>query len=154
MTQELLTALYIAASVLFILSLGGLSDQEKAKKAVWYGIIGMIIAIFGTILGPDMKLDKLLIPALVVGSIIGLVVALKVQMTGMPQLVAALHSFVGLAAVFIGINSSIEPPQNLSNVEIVSGLNKEDTVFILPSKSLFDYQKRFKERVQASFSFG
>ena len=52
MTQELLTALYIAASVLFILSLGGLSDQEKAKKAVWYGIIGMIIAIFGTILGP------------------------------------------------------------------------------------------------------
>ncbi len=51
MTQELLTALYIAASVLFILSLGGLSDQEKAKKAVWYGIIGMIIAIFGTILG-------------------------------------------------------------------------------------------------------
>jgi len=119
MTQELLTALYIAASVLFILSLGGLSDQEKAKKAVWYGIIGMTIAIFGTILGPDMKLDKLLIPALVVGSIIGLVVALKVQMTGMPQLVAALHSFVGLAAVFIGINSSIEPPQNLSNVEII-----------------------------------
>ena len=119
MTQELLTALYIAASVLFILSLGGLSDQEKAKKAVWYGIIGMIIAIFGTILGPDMKLDKLLIPALVVGSIIGLVVALKVQMTGMPQLVAALHSFVGLAAVFIGMNSSIEPPQNLSNVEII-----------------------------------
>ena len=119
MTQELLTALYIAASVLFILSLGGLSDQEKAKKAVWYGIIGMVIAIFGTILGPDMKLDKLLIPALVVGSIIGLVVALKVQMTGMPQLVAALHSFVGLAAVFIGINSSIEPPQNLSNVEII-----------------------------------
>ena len=119
MTQELLTALYIAASVLFILSLGGLSDQEKAKKAVWYGIIGMIIAIFGTILGPDMKLDKLLIPALVVGSIIGLVVAVKVQMTGMPQLVAALHSFVGLAAVFIGINSSIEPPQNLSNVEII-----------------------------------
>ena len=119
MTQELLTALYIAASVLFILSLGGLSDQEKAKKAVWYGIIGMIIAIFGTILGPDMKLDKLLIPALVVGSIIGLVVALKVRMTGMPQLVAALHSFVGLAAVFIGINSSIEPPQNLSSVEII-----------------------------------
>ena len=64
MTQELLTALYIAASVLFILSLGGLSDQEKAKKAVWYGIIGMMIAIFGTILGPDMKLDKLLIPCL------------------------------------------------------------------------------------------
>ena len=72
MTQELLTALYIAASVLFILSLGGLSDQEKAKKAVWYGIIGMIIAIFGTILGPDMKLDKLLIPALLIGSIIAL----------------------------------------------------------------------------------
>ena len=120
MTQELLTALYIAASVLFILSLGGLSDQEKAKKAVWYGIIGMIIAIFGTILGPDMKLDKLLIPALVVGSIIGLVVALKVQMTGMPQLVAALHSFVGLAAVFIGINSSkiINHLQNENMLEV------------------------------------
>ena len=109
MTIGLLTASYITSSVLFILALGGLSNQEKAKRAVWYGIVGMEIAVFATIYGNQVfSTDWLnwLIAAILVGSIIGAIVAKKVQMTGMPQLVAALHSFVGLAAVFIGINSA------------------------------------------------
>ena len=119
MSSELVTSLYIGASVLFILSLGGLSNEEKAKRAVWFGIVGMIIAIVGTIFGPKIIYHKWLIPSLIIGSIIGAIVAQRVKMTGMPQLVAALHSFVGLAAVFIGINSSLQPPINLSNVEII-----------------------------------
>ena len=106
-------------SVLFILSLGGLSNEEKAKRAVWYGIFGMIIAVFGTIFGPNTNYDEWLLPTIIIGSIIGILVAQKVKMTGMPQLVAALHSFVGLAAVFIGINSALEPPKNLSNIELI-----------------------------------
>ncbi len=121
MSYGFVTAAYISASVLFILSLGGLSNQESAKRAVWFGIIGMAIAIVATILGPGFNPEgyKMLFPALIVGAIIGSVVAIRVQMTGMPQLVAALHSFVGLAAVFIGINSDLHPPLELSAVEIV-----------------------------------
>ena len=109
LSTELVTAAYIGSSVLFILSLGGLSNQEKAKRGVWFGIVGMAIAILATVLGSEMILSKYLIPSLIVGSIIGLFVAQRVQMTGMPELVAALHSFVGLAAVFIGLNQEINP---------------------------------------------
>ena len=112
MTIGLLTASYITSSVLFILALGGLSNQEKAKRAVWYGIVGMAIAVIATLLGKEIFLTEWLewlIAAIIIGSIIGIIVAKKVQMTGMPQLVAALHSFVGLAAVFIGINSALLP---------------------------------------------
>ena len=109
LSTELVTAAYIGSSVLFILSLGGLSNQEKAKRGVWFGIVGMAIAILATVLGPEMSVSKYLIPSLIVGSIIGLFVAQRVQMTGMPELVAALHSFVGLAAVFIGFNQEINP---------------------------------------------
>ena len=101
LSKELVTAAYIGSSVLFILSLGGLSNQEKAKRGVWFGIVGMAIAILATVLGPEMSVSKYLIPSLIVGSIIGLFVAQRVQMTGMPELVAALHSFVGLAAVLL-----------------------------------------------------
>jgi NAD(P) transhydrogenase subunit beta len=114
-----MTAAYIAASVLFILSLGGLSNQEKAKRAIWFGIVGMAIAVFATIFGPQVGNYGWLIPMLVIGAGIGVVVALRVEMTGMPQLVAALHSFVGLAAVLIGINSDMNPPAGLSPVEEV-----------------------------------
>jgi proton-translocating NAD(P)+ transhydrogenase subunit beta len=107
MSIGLVTAAYIAASVLFILALGGLSNQEKAKRAIWYGIIGMAIAIFATVAGPQMDVGAILIVMMAIGAVVGAVVAQRVQMTGMPQLVAALHSFVGLAAVFIGINSAI-----------------------------------------------
>lgn len=121
MSNGLVTASYIAASVLFILALGGLSNQEKAKRAIWFGIIGMFIAVFGTILGPNVNISFLsfLLPALIVGSIIGVMLAQRVQMTQMPELVAALHSFVGLAAVFIGINSDLNPPSDLIGAEIV-----------------------------------
>mgnify|MGYP003343491180 FL=1 len=132
MTIGLLTASYITSSVLFILALGGLSNQEKAKRAVWYGIVGMAIAVFATIYGNQVFFTKWLnwlIAAILVGSIIGAIVAKKVQMTGMPQLVAALHSFVGLAAVFIGINSAMLPHSDMNstqymihNVEVFIGV--------------------------------
>ena len=121
MTIGILTASYITSSVLFILALGGLSNQEKAKRAVWYGIFGMAIAVAATIFGNQVFLTQWLnwlIGAIVIGSIIGVIVAKKVQMTGMPQLVAALHSFVGLAAVFIGINSALLPHSNFSDAQL------------------------------------
>ena len=106
------TAAYIASAVLFILALGGLSGQESAKRAVWYGIVGMAVAILATISGLTGHVPwPLLIGALVVGAGIGLVLAQRVEMTGMPQLVAALHSFVGMAAVLIGLNSDLGPHQ-------------------------------------------
>ena len=104
------TAAYIASSVLFILALGGLSGQESAKRAVWYGIVGMAVAILATISGLGGQISwPLLMGALVVGAGIGLVLAQRVEMTGMPELVAALHSFVGMAAVLIGLNSDLGP---------------------------------------------
>ncbi|MEX0504133.1 NAD(P)(+) transhydrogenase (Re/Si-specific) subunit beta [Alphaproteobacteria bacterium LSUCC0719] len=117
MSFNIVTAVYIAASVLFILSLGGLSNQESAKRAVWYGIVGMGLAVGATIFGPQVTLSGMLLMMIAVGSVIGLVVAQRVEMTGMPQLVAALHTFVGLAAVFIGINSDLAPPQGLVGAE-------------------------------------
>ena len=117
LSENIVTALYIAASVLFILSLGGLSGQESAKRAVWYGIVGMAVAVIGTIFSPAVTITSSLLPLLVVGAVVGGIVAMRVEMTGMPQLVAALHSFVGLAAVFIGINSDIVPPEGLIGAE-------------------------------------
>jgi NAD(P) transhydrogenase subunit beta len=99
MSEGFVTASYIAASVLFILSLGGLSDQESAKRSVWYGIVGMAIAVLATVFGPEVSIGTLLIGAVAIGAIMGAIVARRVGMTEMPQLVAALHSFVGLAAV-------------------------------------------------------
>jgi len=116
---ELQTAAYITAAVLFILSLGGLKDQESAKRGVWFGIIGMAIAVVATIAGPGVAMSGLLAVVLVVGAIAGVIVATRVEMTGMPQLVAALHSFVGLAAVFIGLNSDLTVLDFASNAEQV-----------------------------------
>ena len=117
MSFNIVTAVYIAASVLFILSLGGLSNQESAKRAVWYGIVGMALAVGATIFGPQVEISSMLLMMIGIGSVIGLVVAQRVEMTGMPQLVAALHTFVGLAAVFIGINSDLAPPEGLVGAE-------------------------------------
>ena len=108
MSIGIVSAAYIAASVLFILALGGLSNIESAKRAVWYGIGGMAIAVVATIFGPDSGNYLLLLIAIAAGSYAGYYVAGRVQMTEMPQLVAALHSFVGLAAVFIGLNAELE----------------------------------------------
>ncbi len=117
MTFGLQTAAYIVAIVLFILSLGGLSGQESAKRAVWYGIVGMALAVAATVFGPDFALKPIVIGSLVVGALIGAVIAMRVEMTGMPQLVAFMHSFVGLAAVFIGINSDLTPVHHASGAE-------------------------------------
>ncbi|TBX29063.1 NAD(P)(+) transhydrogenase (Re/Si-specific) subunit beta [Nioella sediminis] len=102
------TAAYVVAAVLFILSLGGLSGQESAKRAVWYGIAGMALAVFATLIGPGSGLWLLSILLIAGGGIIGWYVAKKVEMTEMPQLVAAMHSLVGLAAVFVGFNAHFE----------------------------------------------
>jgi len=102
------TAAYVVAAVLFILSLGGLSGQESAKRAVWYGIVGMGLAVFATLIGPGSGLWLLSLLLIAAGGAIGVMVATRVQMTEMPQLVAAMHSLVGLAAVFVGYNAHIE----------------------------------------------
>ena len=129
MTIGLQTAAYLSATVLFILALGGLSNQEKAKRAVWVGIIGMAIAVLATVAGSEVSMSSMLIGAIVIGAVIGAIVAMRVEMTGMPQLVAALHSFVGLAAVFIGINSDLsvhdfasEAARIIHEVEIFLGV--------------------------------
>ena len=104
------SAAYVVAAVLFILALGGLSNQEKAKRAIWYGIVGMGLAVLATLFGPALHGAVPLLVAVVMialGAAAGVVVAQRVQMTEMPQLVAALHSFVGLAAVFIGLNADV-----------------------------------------------
>ena len=108
LAQGFVSAAAITASVLFILSLGGLSNQEKAKRAVWYGIIGMFIAVVFTVFGPGIGAYWLMVPMIAIGSVIGWIVAKRVAMTEMPQLVAALHSFVGLAAVFVAWNADLE----------------------------------------------
>ena len=108
MSIGIVSAAYIAAAVLFILALGGLSGQESAKRAVWYGIAGMALAVAATVLSPDVANVWIIAVMVAVGSALGWYVAMRVQMTEMPQLVAALHSFVGLAAVLIGFNAHLE----------------------------------------------
>ncbi|MDF1802779.1 NAD(P)(+) transhydrogenase (Re/Si-specific) subunit beta [Thalassovita sp.] len=108
MSIGIVAAAYIAAAVLFILSLGGLSGQESAKRAVWYGIVGMALAVVATVFGPGMGNLLIVLIMVLAGAFLGQMVAQKVEMTEMPQLVAALHSFVGLAAVFIGFNAQFE----------------------------------------------
>jgi len=107
LSNGLVSAAYIAASVLFILALGGLRNQETAKRAIWYGIVGMGVAMAATILSPGVGNMWLIILTVGAGAAAGVYIAQRVQMTEMPQLVAALHSFVGLAAVFIGLNADI-----------------------------------------------
>lgn len=108
-SAQLQTAAYLFASILFILSLGGLSSQESAKRGVFYGIIGMAIAILSTVFGEDVEGHIYIVIAIAIASVIGIIVARKVEMTSMPQLVAILHSFVGLAAVLVGFGSYLDP---------------------------------------------
>tara|TARA_R110000764_G_scaffold68297_1_gene141692 strand:- start:4072 stop:5508 length:1437 start_codon:yes stop_codon:yes gene_type:complete len=102
------TAAYVVAAILFILSLGGLSGQESAKRAVWYGIAGMALAVFATLIGPGAGYWLLSLVLIAAGGAIGYQLATKVQMTQMPELVAAMHSLVGLAAVFVGFVAHFE----------------------------------------------
>jgi NAD(P) transhydrogenase subunit beta len=123
---EIQTAAYLFASILFILSLGGLSSQESAKRGVLYGMAGMFIAIASTVVGlgegVQVEAYMYIAVAIAVASLIGIIVARKVEMTGMPQLVAILHSFVGLAAVLVGYGSYIDhmghiTPEDLKGAE-------------------------------------
>ena len=100
-------AAYVVAGILFILSLGGLSGQESAKRAVWYGIVGMAIAVFATIVGPGSGMWFISLVLIAGGAAVGYQLATKVEMTQMPELVAIMHSLVGLAAVFVGFNADI-----------------------------------------------
>ena len=125
-------AAYVVAGVLFILSLGGLSGQESAKRAVWYGIVGMAIAVFATLVGPGSGLWLLSLILIAAGGLIGYYVAQKVQMTEMPQLVAAMHSLVGLAAVFVGFNA--EMTINLVEAAKAAGDTVEGAFALLVAK--------------------
>jgi len=102
------TAAYVVAAVLFILSLGGLSGHESAKRAVWYGIVGMGLAVGATLIGPGSGFWLVSLVLIGLGGFIGMQLAQRVQMTQMPELVAAMHSLVGLAAVFVGFNADLE----------------------------------------------
>jgi len=124
-----ITAAYIAAAILFILSLSGLSNQETSRRGNWYGIIGMALAMIATILNPNVDSYGWLIIAMLIGGAIGVRLALKVEMTQMPELVAILHSFVGMAAVLVGFASYFDPEadfvgaaQTIHNVEIYLGI--------------------------------
>lgn len=116
------TAAYVVSAVLFILSLGGLSGQESAKRAVWYGIAGMALAIVATLIGPGSGLWWLSVLLIAGGGAIGYQLATRVQMTQMPELVAAMHSLVGLAAVFVGFIAHIE----LNRVAGLSGAEAKE----------------------------
>ncbi|NBI13400.1 Re/Si-specific NAD(P)(+) transhydrogenase subunit beta [[Haemophilus] felis] len=105
MSEGLVQAAYIVAALLFIMSLAGLSKHETAKAGCWYGIVGMTIALVATIFGPESQGTIWILLAMAIGAVIGVRRALKVEMTEMPELVAILHSFVGLAAVLVGFNS-------------------------------------------------
>ena len=121
------TAAYVVAAILFILSLGGLSGQESAKRAVWYGIVGMALSVFATLIGPGSGLWFFSMILIAGGGIIGYLLASKVEMTQMPELVAGMHALVGLAAVFVGFIADFE----MGNVALAkeAGTTKDLTGF-------------------------
>jgi NAD(P) transhydrogenase subunit beta len=117
MSSQLVTAAYLGAVILFILALGGLSNPETARRGNAYGMVGMALALVATIVGAVTSNFEVLAGALIIGSAIGLLLARRVQMTQMPELVAILHSLVGLAAVLVGFASFLEPAESLAGVE-------------------------------------
>lgn len=117
MTQGIVIAAYIGASILFILSLSGLSKQETAKRGNLYGMVGMALAIVATVLSQHVEAYGLLIVMMLIGAAIGTYLAKQVAMTSMPELVAVLHSFVGMAAVLVGIASYLDPKASFIGVE-------------------------------------
>ena len=108
MSLGLVSAAYIVAAILFIMSLAGLSKQESAQNGNWYGIVGMTIALIATISSPGVDGVAWIILAMLIGGAIGARLAMRVEMTEMPELIAILHSFVGLAAVLVGFNSYLD----------------------------------------------
>ncbi|HHF3143957.1 TPA: Re/Si-specific NAD(P)(+) transhydrogenase subunit beta [Vibrio diabolicus] len=119
MSAGLVQAAYIVAALFFIMSLAGLSKQESARNGNYYGIVGMTIALIATIFSPDAQGFGWIIIAMAIGGAIGIFYAKKVEMTEMPELVAILHSFVGLAAVLVGYNSYLDAPEAATHAEHV-----------------------------------
>ncbi|CAA9891394.1 pyridine nucleotide transhydrogenase, beta subunit [Candidatus Methylobacter favarea] len=117
MSQSLITMSYIVATILFILSLSGLSHQETARRGNYYGMLGMAIAIIATALNGSFNAYVILIIALLIGGAIGVTAAFKVEMTQMPELVAIMHSLVGMAAVLVGYANFMDPSATLIGVE-------------------------------------
>ncbi len=117
MPETLVTISYLVAGILFIFSLGGLSAQESARRGNLFGMIGMALAVGVTAFGPHAASYGVLVGALVIGGGIGAALAARVEMTAMPQLVAMLHSFVGLAAVLVGFGGTLDPSDTLQGVE-------------------------------------
>src|ERR1035437_7905892 len=121
MSESLATVSYIGATILFILSLGGLSNPETSRRGNLYGIIGMTIAVLATVFGPRVTMAGIpyILGAMVVGGSIGLYAARTVQMTQMPELVALMHSLVGLAACLVGFANYLDPSAASHLVEVV-----------------------------------
>ncbi|KWB69814.1 NAD(P) transhydrogenase subunit beta [Burkholderia ubonensis] len=119
MNSNLTTVSYIGAAILFILSLGGLANPETARRGNLLGMIGMLIAVLATVLGPRVSAEGIpyVVAALVVGGAVGLIAAKKVQMTQMPELVALMHSLVGLAACLVGFASYVDTSVQFSGAE-------------------------------------
>ena len=134
MSEGLVQAAYIVAALLFIMSLAGLSKHETAKVGCWYGIIGMTIALVATIFGPKTEGQFWILVAMAIGAVLGIQRALKVEMTEMPELVALLHSFVGLAAVLVGFNS-----YGLHDIPVMpAGLNEAAQATFLAEQIVLD----------------
>ena len=117
MNQGMVTAVYIIAAILFILSLAGLSNQETARRGNQFGIAGMALAILATVIGDGVSNYGVLLITIGIGGAIGAYLARRVEMTQMPELVAILHSFVGLAAVLVGFATYLDPDSNYVGTE-------------------------------------
>ena len=117
MNPQMLGAAYLAAGALFILSLNGLSHQESSRRGNLFGIIGMFIAIAATILSGKVGNFQILFPAMIIGGLLGAFIAIRVEMTQMPELVAGFHSFVGAAAVMVGFASYLDPNAHFEGTE-------------------------------------
>ena len=109
MTANMTGSAYLIASVLFIMALRGLSSPDSSRTGVIFGIIGMAIAIFTTLMDPGVVSYSMIIMGVLIGGSVGTIIALKIQMTALPQLVAAFHSLVGLAAVFVAVSAFYNP---------------------------------------------
>ena len=109
MTENITAISYLVSAIFFILALKGLSHPESARNGNLMGIIGMVIAIITTLLNPNVLSYELIILGILIGGVIGTYIAIKIEMTSLPQLVAAFHSLVGLAAVFVATSALYSP---------------------------------------------
>ncbi len=143
-------AAYVVAAILFILSLGGLSGQESAKRAVWYGIVGMAIAVLATLFGPGSGLWFASLVLIAGGAAVGYQLATKVEMTQMPELVAIMHSLVGLAAVFVGFNADLMinyiADVYATNGLVMGGIGEDGIAMALP-KDVFENLSSFGQLI-------